>query len=194
MEKSKNLAIIILAAGKSSRLGSITKQLLKYREKSLLKTAVEKALEISNDVYVVLGHEKENCKKEIENLNVNILFNPNYENGLGSSISFGISHTKNYKNSMILLCDQPFITTYYLKSMCEKIDNHTIISSLYENENTPSVPAIFPLQYYKKLLELNEDKGAKSLLKNEYSISLKLEKKHSIDIDTLEDVSNFLNL
>ena len=46
MEKFKNLAVIILAAGKSSRLKGKMKQLLKYQDESLIKIAVKKALKI----------------------------------------------------------------------------------------------------------------------------------------------------
>ena len=64
MEKLEKLAVVILAAGTSSRLG-FPKQLLVYKNETLLKIAVKKALEISKDVFVILGHEKEKCEKEI---------------------------------------------------------------------------------------------------------------------------------
>jgi hypothetical protein len=75
MKNSKDLAVVILAAGTSSRLGNITKQLLVYKNETLLKIAVKKALEISKDVFVVLGHEKEKCEKELESFDVNIIYN-----------------------------------------------------------------------------------------------------------------------
>ena len=75
MQNSKDLAVVILAAGISSRLGDITKQLLVYKNETLLKIAVKKALEISKDVFVVLGHEREKCKKELEGFDVNIIYN-----------------------------------------------------------------------------------------------------------------------
>ena len=53
MKNSKDLAVVILAAGISSRLGNLTKQLLVYKNETLLKIAVKKALEISKDVFVV---------------------------------------------------------------------------------------------------------------------------------------------
>ena len=44
MKNSKDLAVVILAAGISSRLGDITKQLSVYKNETLLKIAVKKAL------------------------------------------------------------------------------------------------------------------------------------------------------
>jgi|TARA_R110002050_G_scaffold56_4_gene420 molybdenum cofactor cytidylyltransferase len=190
MEKSKDLAIIILAAGTSSRLGNITKQLLKYREETFLKITVKKALALTSDVFMILGYEKEACKKELENFNINILFNKDYEKGIGSSISFGIEHTQNYKNSLIILCDQPFVPIEHLQSLKNAMNNKTIIATQYENSKSSIVPAIFPKIYYERLLKLKEDYGAKSILKNEKCISISLEKKYSIDIDTVEDMKS----
>ena len=47
---------------------------------------------------------------------------------------------------------------------------------------------------YNKLLKLDEDKGARNILKKEKTNTIKLSKKYSIDIDTKEDVEKFLNL
>lgn len=194
MEKSKDLAILILAAGTSSRLGTITKQLLKYKGESFLKIAVKKALNISDNIFVVLGHKKDECQKELEGFNINILYNENYKKGIGSTISFGIEHTKDYENTMIMLCDQPFITKEHLIYLKNHIDNKTIIASQYEQNNDSTVPAIFPKKYYGKLSKLTEDKGAKSIIKKEKIISIKLQKEQSIDIDTFDDINIYLNL
>jgi molybdenum cofactor cytidylyltransferase len=193
MEKLNNLAIIILAAGSSSRLGQ-AKQLLKYKNESLLKIAVKKALKITDNIFVVLGHEKQKCEKELEAFkNLNILYNQDYKKGIGSSISFSISFTKYFENTMIMLADQPFIPIKHLNNLKKSIDNESIISSIYEENKNPSVPAIFPNKYYLELQKLNEDKGAKEILKNKSSIHIQLDKKYSIDIDTIEDVHKFLN-
>jgi molybdenum cofactor cytidylyltransferase len=194
MKKSKNLAILILAAGTSSRLGNTTKQLLKYKSESFLKIAVKKAIKVSDNIFVVLGHKKDECQKELEGFNINILYNENYKKGIGSTISLGIEHTKDYENTMIMLCDQPFIKSKHLLSLKNNIDNKTIIASHYEQNDDSTVPAIFPKKYYKKLLKLNKDKGAKSIIKKENCISIKLQKEQSIDIDTPNDISVYLNL
>lgn len=193
MEKLNNLAIIILAAGSSSRLGQ-AKQLLKYKNESLLKIAVKKALKITDNIFVVLGHEKQKCEEELEAFKtLNILYNQDYKKGIGSSISFSISFTKYFENTMIMLADQPFIPITHLNNLKKSIDNESIISSIYEENKNPSVPAIFPNKYYLELQKLNEDKGAKEILKNKSSIHIQLDKKYSIDIDTIEDVHKFLN-
>ena len=188
MKNSKDLAVVILAAGISSRLGNITKQLLVYKNETLLKIAVKKALEISKDVFVVLGHEKEKCKKELEDFDVNIIYNSNYKKGMGSTLSLGIKHTKEFNYTMVMLCDQPFIPISHFQVLKENIQNENIIASLYEKNKSAKVPAIFPKKYYDELLKLDADFGAKEILQKESCINIQLKKDFCIDIDTLEDM------
>lgn len=187
----KVLAVLILAAGSSKRLGQ-AKQLVKYKDESLLEVSVKKALNISKHVFVVLGHEKEKCEKEILKYNVQIIYNKEYEKGIGSSISLGISHTRNFEKTLILLCDQPFIPSSHLACLVINSKKNTIIASSYEGSQHITVPAIFPQRYYKKLLRLQEDKGAKSILNQEFCMKIELSKKFAIDIDTKEDIKRFL--
>lgn len=188
MQNSKDLAVVILAAGISSRLGDITKQLLVYKNETLLKIAVKKALEISKDVFVVLGHEKEKCEKELEDFDVNIIYNSNYKKGMGSTLSLGIKHTKEFNYTMVMLCDQPFIPISHFQVLKENIQNENIIASLYEKNKSAKVPAIFPKKYYDELLKLDADFGAKEILQKESCINIQLKKDFCIDIDTLEDM------
>ena len=188
MKNSKDFAVVILAAGISSRLGNITKQLLVYKNETLLKIAVKKALEISKDVFVVLGHEKEKCEKELKDFDVNIIYNPNYKKGMGSTLSLGIKHTKEFNHTMVMLCDQPFIPISHFQALKKNIQNENIIASLYEKNKNSKVPAIFPKKYYDELLKLDVDFGAKEILQKESCINIQLEKDFSIDIDTFEDM------
>ena len=188
MKNSKDLAVVILAAGISSRLGNITKQLLVYKNEILLKIVVKKALEISKNVFVVLGHEKEKCEKELEDFDVNIIYNSNYKKGMGSTLSLGIKHTKEFNYTMVMLCDQPFIPISHFQVLKENIQNENIIASLYEKNKSAKVPAIFPKKYYDELLKLDADFGAKEILQKESCINIQLKKDFCIDIDTLEDM------
>ena len=189
MEKSDNLAVLILAAGSSSRLGK-PKQLLKIKDETLIQIAVNKALNISNDVKVVLGHNSDEIMQEIKDFPISILINPNYEQGMGSSISFGINDFTHSKKVLIMLCDQPLIHLSHYNSLIKKsIENENlIICSKYQNRF--AVPSIFPNTYFKALSELKGDEGARKLLKNNPIDFVILDDKFSIDIDTKEDFEN----
>lgn len=187
----KDLAILILAAGSSKRLGQ-AKQLVKYKNESLLEISVKKALRVTTNVFVVLGHEKQKCEKEISKYDVNILYNKNYEDGIGSSLSFGIENTKEYENTLVTLCDQPFIPLNHFFKLTKEIDKNKIITTKYSTSQNSTVPAIFPKKYYNELIKLNCDFGAKELLKNTCCCNIELDKSLAVDIDTIEDIYKYI--
>jgi molybdenum cofactor cytidylyltransferase len=194
MKKSNSLAIAILAAGTSSRLEGKIKQLLTYKNTSLLKDTVMKALNISDNVFVILGHKKDECEKELEGLNVNIIYNENYKQGMGTSLSFAIKNTINFNHTMIMLCDQPFIPLSHYQTLKDNINKTTIIATQYGDNKSSKVPAIFPKKFYEKLEQLDADFGAKEILKKEKCINIVLESIYSIDIDTIQDTKFLLDL
>lgn len=185
MEKSSSLAILILAAGSSSRLGE-PKQLVKYQEHSLLYHSSINALKLKNDVHVVLGSNYEECKDQIENLNVNIIKNENYKDGLSSSIKAGISKLQNYEKVLIMLCDQPFIDENHFLNLIQRSQEiPKIVCSFYKND--VAVPAIFSKEYYPQLLNLAGDKGAKKIIKTNPYEKVLLDNKFAVDIDIQDD-------
>ena len=188
MENFKQLAVIILAAGTSSRLGE-PKQLLKYKGESLIKIAVKKAMKLTPNVTVVLGHQATTIIKEIIDLQIAITVNPRFKEGIGRSIAFGINETKKYENTLIMLCDQPFIPVEHFKKLIDKHDK-LLVASQYGTY--PTVPVIFSKKYYPELLKLEGDKGARELLRREDTPIVKLDKKYAVDIDTKEDAQKYL--
>ena len=112
----KDLAILILAAGSSTRLGR-AKQLVVYKGESLLRRSILQALALTKEVFVVLGHEYEACVLAINDLPVQILYNQEYTKGMGRSLAFGIFHTRLFKRTLIMLCDQPFIPMAHYQAL-----------------------------------------------------------------------------
>jgi molybdenum cofactor cytidylyltransferase len=108
-----SIAVIILAAGRSARLGS-PKQLLSYRGKTLLQHSIDTALEsMASQILVVLGSKKDSIKKEIEQTQIFILENSSWESGMASSISCGITNLQiiapESEAVILMVCDQPFV-------------------------------------------------------------------------------------
>ncbi|MGB5920266.1 nucleotidyltransferase family protein [Arcobacter sp.] len=190
MEKSINLAVLILAAGTSSRLGE-PKQLLKLKGKTLINIAIEKAMRLTSNVTVVLGHKSEEIKKDIENKKINILTNTNYEEGMGNTIAFGVSNIKE-KKVLIMLCDQPLIPIEHYENLI-KLSNKNedkIICSEYKKQY--AVPTIFPNKYFEELQNLKGNKGAKQLFVKYEPRSVDLADNFSFDVDTKEDWQELL--
>lgn len=192
----KNIAVLVLAAGKSSRMKSI-KQLEKINQKTLLDITLEKIKNIFFDnIFCVLGANADKIKQEITTTNINFINNKNFETGLSSSIVAGIHHFKKnnlkFDSVFILLADQPAIDIGYLKSMVflSEENIHKIIASKYVHNF--GVPAIIPNKYFEDLILIEADKGAKEFINQHKNDVLCSESSTNLlDIDTKEDLNNY---
>jgi molybdenum cofactor cytidylyltransferase len=186
------IGIIILAAGNSSRLGR-PKQLLEYKESTLLKNTVSEALKVENSfVIVVTGSNHDLIEKELNLPQITFSFNSDWENGMSSSIVNGIKElmllNPKCEQCVLAVCDQPFVSSLIFKNLIK--EHHTaqkgIVASAYSE--TLGTPVLFHKKYFQDLLELKGQEGAKKLIKKyaEDVVSVLFEK-GNIDIDTEED-------
>ena len=91
MSVSEPIALILLAAGSSTRMGE-PKQLLLYKNQTLLRRAAEQAVKSGCDpIIVVLGSNAEQMKSELTNLPVQTIENPHWSRGIGTSIRAALS-------------------------------------------------------------------------------------------------------
>ena len=184
--------LIILAAGESSRLGQ-PKQLLKFKDKTLIRRAVENALSSDcSPIILVLGANYPTIKNEISDLNCEVVFNENWQSGMSSSIKIGLLKlldlSPDIQAVIISLADQPLIKSKHFDKITEVFSRTTkpIIASFY-NE-IAGVPALFAKEFFTDLLNLEGDKGAKAILKSHpESVETFYLPEAEIDIDTLED-------
>lgn len=185
MPTTQALDILLLAAGSSSRLER-PKQLLILNENTLLRHAAERALELTPNVTVVLGHESEKCRMALNMLPVTIAVNENYKEGIGNSIAFGVSQIDDHNGLLVMLCDQPLIPQRHYEGLIRAAASHPdlIIASCYNDK--PGVPAVFPYKYRNALQQLSGDTGAKKLILTKPSLFIPLTEVEAKDIDTEE--------
>ncbi len=188
----ENCAIVILAAGKSARLGS-PKQLLTYKGKTLLRHTVDTALETGcPSVFVVLGAHSDLLRKELKDKPVIIVENTGWEEGMASSIRTGLENIMSTilrpHGVIFLVCDQPYITSSLLLSLLEKNQEsgRPIVASSYENKT--GGPAFFHKRFFPALMELKGDVGARKLISdNTEEVATVPFREGLIDIDTTDD-------
>lgn len=188
--EQKNPSIIgaILAAGGASRFGS-PKQLVKFQSKTLLEHAIDalmvpeikdRCIVLGSNFKIIDAHLKLRENKDSDRLAV--LFNAAWKNGLSSSIHTATNYaiTRSATHLLLLTSDQPFVNAKLIKSM-------TLAAAVFESspEDKPAqsktgplperivacrygdsagIPALFPARVFGELLELDGDRGAKSLL------------------------------
>jgi molybdenum cofactor cytidylyltransferase len=187
-----SVGLILLAAGSSSRLGE-PKQNLMYEGQPLLQRAIQTALASTCEpVLVILGSNAEAFQAGLNDLPVQTVFNSDWPEGMASSIRQGISNLQEIipeiDGVIIMVCDQPFVTTALLNQMVEekRLHGHGIIACTYQN--TLGTPALFDKQFFPELLALQGQEGAKKLLFQHAEVVTSIDfPLGTFDIDTLQD-------
>ena len=184
-------AIIILAAGKSSRLGH-PKQLLPFKGKSLINHCIETAKKVSAHVLVTTGAERMRIESEIKDDAVLVVHNPEWEEGMASSIRHGLSYlTENLQNitSVILMvCDQPFVSVELLHNLIVEQEKtlKSIVASYYSE--IAGTPVLFDKSIFPELMELTGDIGARKIIaRHKDNLATVAFPLGNVDMDTAED-------
>jgi molybdenum cofactor cytidylyltransferase len=187
-------ALIILAAGASARLGQ-PKQLLPFRGRSLLRHAAETALgSVCRPVVVVLGALADRLQTELTALPVTVALNSVWAEGMASSIRAGLkavaSGTAAPDAVVIMLCDQPLITSGMLNQVVHvhRSEERGIVASAYEG--TLGVPALFSRKYFPELDSLRGDQGAKRIIVKHENDQARIPlPEAAFDVDRLEEAA-----
>ena len=190
-------AIILLAAGSSSRLGR-PKQLIEFQGKKLIQKAIEEAQKSKSDsLVVVLGWNPELIKSAFDSKQIPFVINENWEEGMASSMQTGLRFLmeKEHPDQVILmLVDQPFVDADLLNSLIlekEKSGKGIVACSYSE---TFGVPAIFDRAYFDEMLSLQGSEGAKKvIMKNKADVFAVDFPLGAMDLDTEEDLKRLEN-
>lgn len=199
MKNEKNIAIVLLAAGESSRMGR-AKQLLPWRNSTLLGNAIQSAKQSSGKhIYVVLGARATNIKDSHNDATIHWVVNQDWKKGIGSSIASATSHILKtgitYDGILIMLCDQPLIDTIYLNELMDTFSktDKGIVATTYKHGN--GVPAVFDKMYFLELEKLTEDFGAKDIILKSLEDMITLNPKgKEKDLDTMQEYNELLNV
>ncbi|MBL7858041.1 MAG: nucleotidyltransferase family protein [Cyclobacteriaceae bacterium] len=187
-----NIGIILLAAGSSSRLGQ-SKQLVQFENKTLLRRTTEVALETKpHNVVVVLGSDEPVHRQLIADLPVKIVYNKTWEKGMGNSLKTGLHHLLNLDPTVdaviILVCDQPYLKSENINSLITAFqsENIPIVASAYDD--IMGVPALFGKSTFASLGSLDDQSGARKILRQYPIVKSVPFPQGRIDVDTPEDL------
>lgn len=185
-------AIILLAAGSSSRLGR-PKQLIEFQGNKLIQKAIEEAQKSKSDsLVVVLGWNPELIKSAFDSKQIPFVINENWEEGMASSMQTGLRFLmeKEHPDQVILmLVDQPFVDADLLNSLIleKEKSGKGIVACSYSD--TLGVPAIFDRAYFDEMLSLQGSEGAKKvIMKNKADVFAVDFPLGAVDLDTEEDL------
>ncbi|MCF8467963.1 MAG: molybdopterin-binding/glycosyltransferase family 2 protein [Sneathiella sp.] len=192
----KSVAILMLAAGQSRRMGSQNKLLAEINGKPMLRHTAEQALKSkAAGVFAVTGHEKEKILPLLEEMGIPAFDNPDYAEGLSSSLKTGFrALAGKFDGILICLGDMPLVTAALFNALIEAFDREegrAIVVPTCQGKR--GNPVLIASSFEADILAITGDIGAKSLIADNELVVFNVEVgDNSIfaDIDTPDALSN----
>jgi len=189
-----NVTGLVLAAGGSRRLGR-PKQLLPYRGTTLLGWTLATARDCGFDqLLVTLGGAAEAVRRQVDLTGVQVLDNPEYGTGCGTSVSSGVRAIDPAADGLVLLLgDQPGVTAESVRRLVEAAGEAPIGVSRYADGL--GHPFWFGRQVFGDLTTLHGDKAVWKLLHSGRHPVTQVRRDGTvpIDVDTWEDYQTLLS-
>ncbi len=159
------ISAVILAAGESRRMGQV-KQLMPLGDSTILEQVIDNVMNSNvNELIVVLGYKAEEVKKTIRSKQVKTVINPDYVQGMSTSIVAGIKMVnRDTRAVMIVLGDQPFIDSKTINDLITafSINDKGIVIPVFQGRR--GNPVIFSIKYKNELLNLKGDIGGRDIV------------------------------
>jgi len=187
---SDSLHVLVLAAGASVRLGQ-PKQLVRVGGRPALHSVVSQATAIAGHaVTVVLGAHAAELTRLLQHSGVSLVVNRNWEEGMASSIRYGIAALPPACDAvLVLLGDQVAVTADDLRRLVSAWRGEDGVVAAASYRGTVGVPAIFPRWCFSELAQLRGDHGAKSILERYRNRLAHVAMPNAaVDLDTAEDL------
>jgi len=181
------ITAIVLAAGKSSRMGT-NKLLLELDGKTILDHILDNLRDY--DTIVVTGHRPEDIEHIIKRQEARNVHNPDYEQGMTTSFQAGLGALDPDVDAVYMILSDTFgFKQELLYAMEEKMASTTalLVSPLYEGKR--GHPVLVAYELFNEFLELGENETMKDVVmrhedEHEY---VKGDMWTRIDLDTPED-------
>lgn len=187
---------IVLAAGQSRRMGKTNKLLVQLDGIALVRHVVEAARTSRvAGITVVCGHQAQDVADALKGIEVDYCQNPDFADGLASSLRCGITSVPNdCAGAIILLGDMPRITGTMINHMLEEFEQaqpSCIIQAT--DRGRGGNPVVWPVKYFEALKQISGDVGGRHLLEEnaENIITVELGEAARLDIDNPEMLGRF---
>jgi molybdenum cofactor cytidylyltransferase len=165
-KRSPQIAAVVLAAGRSTRMGS-NKLLKPLRGKPMIRQTVETVLgSRASPVVVVTGHDAERVQAALQGLKVSFVHNPHYAEGLSTSLAAGIKGLPaQVDGTLMVLGDMPLVPAATMNRLIGAFDpteRRSICIPIFQGER--GNPILWGRQHFGEFEGLKGDRGAKVLL------------------------------
>src|SRR4051794_2943969 len=187
---SRKVAAVVLAAGRSTRMGGPNKLLAELGGKTLVRIVAEQALaSTASQVIVVTGHQADQVEQSLAGLKVRFIRNPDFADGLASSVKAGLAAVpEDADAAIVLLGDMPLIDARLIDRLIEAFapDRGGLIA-VPVSDGRRGNPVLWSRRFFSELMTLEGDIGARHLIEkhNEAVAEVPVEGHGAfLDIDT----------
>jgi molybdenum cofactor cytidylyltransferase len=163
----RRVAGIVLAAGRSTRMGGPNKLLADIGGKPLVRIAVEQALASrARPVVVVTGHQRGEVEAALKGLPVAFTHNPDYAQGLSTSLKAGIAALPAEADGVIVcLGDMPQVDGALIDRLIAAFDPEkgalVVVPTIAGKRGNP---VVWSRRFFGDLSRLDGDVGARHLI------------------------------
>jgi molybdenum cofactor cytidylyltransferase len=194
-ETGRRVAAVVLAAGRSTRMGAVNKMLAEIGGKPLVRIAAEQAIAShAKPVIVVTGHEREKVEAALDGLPVRLVHNPDFVDGLGTSLGTGIAAVPEEADAAIVcLGDMPQVDAALINRLVAAFDPErgalVVVPSINGRRGNP---VVWSRRFFHDLMSIQGDIGARYLIGNyaEVVVEVPVAGEAALtDVDTPESLS-----
>jgi len=189
----RRIAAVVLAAGRSTRMGS-NKLVAELNGTPLVRIAAEQALASCADpVIVVTGHERERVEKALAGLAVRFVHNPEFADGLSTSLKAGLAAVPpEADGAIICLGDMPQVRAAMIDRLIAAFDparGALIVVPTIDGKR--GNPVLWSRRFFPELAGLEGDVGARHMIGayGEAVVEVAADRAALVDIDTPEALS-----
>lgn len=170
MSSQLKIVTIVLAAGRSVRMGEANKLLMSWNGIPLIERTLDNVVAAKPDeVLVVTGHQSEQLENAVARFDVRVVHNENYASGLASSLKAGIAALgRSVEGALVVLGDMPLVEPGLIRRLVDSFEKTSDIC-LPVFEGNQGNPVLWGRDYFKEIQMLTGDRGAKELLSKHQS-------------------------
>jgi molybdenum cofactor cytidylyltransferase len=164
---ARRVGAVLLAAGRSTRMGPDNKLLAEIGGKALVRIAAEEALKSkARPLVVVTGHQRERVEAALKGLDVTFAHNPDYADGLSTSLKSGLTALPdNTDAALVLLADMPGIDAVLIDTLIGAFDparSALVVVPTFGGKR--GNPVLWSRRFFPDLTALQGDVGARHLI------------------------------
>lgn len=163
----RRIAALVLAAGRSTRMGGSNKLLAEINGTPLVRIAVEQAVASSaRPVIVVTGHERVQVETALAGLPVQCVYNPEYAEGLSTSLKAGLSALPDTADGVVVcLGDMPQVDAALLNRLIAAFDpERGALAVVPTVGGKRGNPVLWSRRFFPDLMSIEGDVGARNLI------------------------------